>query len=99
MFNRVLWVLKALWIVLSETINILRNLHKANILGMSRKFYQRFMYIAPSSGYALIFFFFFFFLLQVGLRLFSDVCMSENAALFERLMEIRSTPTNTILWL
>ena len=32
---RVVWVLKkALWIVLSQTINILRKLHKTNIFGM-----------------------------------------------------------------
>ena len=31
---RVVWVLKALWIFLSETINFLRKLHKTNIFGM-----------------------------------------------------------------
>ena len=34
---RVVWVLKALWIVLSETINILRKLHKTRIFGMPPK--------------------------------------------------------------
>ena len=34
---RVVRVLKALWIVLSETINILRKLHKTNIFGMPPK--------------------------------------------------------------
>ena len=34
---RVVWVLKALWSVLSETINILRKLHKTNIIGMPPK--------------------------------------------------------------
>ena len=34
---RVVWVLKALWIILSETIKILRKLHKANIFGMPPK--------------------------------------------------------------
>ena len=34
---RVVWVLKALWIVLSETINISRKLHKTNIFGMPPK--------------------------------------------------------------
>ena len=34
---RVVWVLKALWIILSETINILRKLHKTNIFGMPPK--------------------------------------------------------------
>ena len=39
---RVGWVLKALWIFLSETINFLRKLHNTKIFGM---------YIAPSSGH------------------------------------------------
>ena len=43
---RVVGVLKALWIFLSETINFLRKLHKT----MPPKFYDRVMYIAPSSG-------------------------------------------------
>ena len=34
----ILWVLKALWIVLSETINILRNLHTTKIFGGLRLF-------------------------------------------------------------
>ena len=34
---RVAWVLKALRIILSETINILRKLHKTNIFGMPPK--------------------------------------------------------------
>ena len=38
---RVLWVLKDLWIFLSETINFLRKLHKTNISGCPRKFYHR----------------------------------------------------------
>ena len=48
---RVVWVLKALWTFLSETINFLRKLHKTNIFGLPRKFYHRVMYIAPSSGH------------------------------------------------
>ena len=47
---RVLWILKALWIDLPETINILRKLQENKISGCPRKFYHRFMYIAPSSG-------------------------------------------------
>ena len=43
--------LKALWIILSETINILRKLHKTNISRCPRKFYHRVVYIAPSSGH------------------------------------------------
>ena len=34
---RVVWVLEALWTVLSETINVLRKLHKTNIFGMPPK--------------------------------------------------------------
>ena len=44
---RVVWVLKALWIFMSETINFLR---KLQFLGCLRKFYHRVMYRAPSSG-------------------------------------------------
>ena len=48
---RVVWVLKALWIFLSETIKFLRKLHRTNIFGMPRKFYHRLEYIAPSRGH------------------------------------------------
>ena len=50
---RVVWVLKALCIFLSETIHFLRKLHKTKILGCPRKFSHRVMYIhvAPSSGH------------------------------------------------
>ena len=89
---RVVWDLKALWfLLLSETINFLRKLHKANISGCPRKFYHRVMYIAPSSGHISLNCNMPFKLIQGGLRLFSDV-WSENAALFERLMEIHSNP-------
>ena len=47
---RVLWIPKALWIVLSQTINILIN----KILGCPQEFYHRFTYIAPSSGHSLL---------------------------------------------
>ena len=50
---RVVWVLRALWIILSETINMLRKLHKTNIFGMPQKICHMFMYIAPSSGHEL----------------------------------------------
>ena len=52
---RVVWVLKALWIVLSETINILKkSAKKTNIFRMPPKMLPyRFMYIAPSSGESL----------------------------------------------
>ena len=48
---RVLWNLKALWIVWFETIYILMNLQNTNIFGMPQTFYHRFVYIAPSSGH------------------------------------------------
>ena len=51
---RVLWVVKALWIVLSETINILRNLQKQTFLGCPREFCHMFIYIAPSRGHSLL---------------------------------------------
>ena len=38
---RVVWVLKALWIFLSETINFLRKLHKLTVSGCPRNFYHR----------------------------------------------------------
>ena len=47
-------VLKALCIILSETINILRKLHKTNIFWMPPRFYHRVMYKAPSTGHGLL---------------------------------------------
>ena len=43
----VLWILKAVWVVLSETINNLKNLKK-------KQFYHRFMHRAPSSDHSLL---------------------------------------------
>ena len=57
---RILLALKALWIVLSEPISILRKLHKTNYIQDApppkkrNKHYYRFMYIAPSSGRELL---------------------------------------------
>ena len=89
---RVLWIPKALWIVLSEAISILRNLQKhKHILGCPPLVSHRFMYIAPSSvihcwtSMCLLNWF------QGVMRLFSDV-WSENAALFKRLMKLYSNP-------
>ena len=53
---KVLSILKALWIILSETISILRKLEekkKKNLkfLRCPWKFDHRFMYIAPSSDH------------------------------------------------
>ena len=51
---RVLQILKALWMVMSEAINILRNLHTFFFfLGGGCEFYHRLMYIAPSSDSSL----------------------------------------------
>ena len=77
----------------SETINILRKLHKTKFLGYTQKFYHRFKYIAPSSGHISLNFNMplKLFLRTQVLRLFSDV-WSENAALFDILMEIHSNP-------
>ena len=49
------------------------------------------MYIAPSSGHISLNFNMPFKLILRGLRLFSDA-WSENAAFFERLMEIHLNP-------
>ena len=94
---RVVWVLKALWIILSETINILRKLHKTNIFRMPPKILPySLMYIAPSSGHILLnlnipFKFilgrFEFFFLISGVRMLY---------FFEILVEIYSNPP--ILW-
>ena len=53
-----------------------------------REFYQRFMYIAPSSGHSLLNLHVILILRRFELC-FSDV-WSENAALFKRLMKIHS---------
>ena len=87
--NRVVWVLKALWIVWSTTINILRKLHTFS--GYPQKSYHSFMYIAPSSGHGLMKLYLTSRLIWGDLRLFSDV-WSENAAFSERLKEIHSNP-------
>ena len=49
----VLWILKEGWIVLSETINILRNLGE-EIIGAPHNFTMDFMHIAPSSDRSLL---------------------------------------------
>ena len=43
-----------MWIVLSETINMLRNLQKIHIFGVPREFYHSFIYIVPSSDHSLL---------------------------------------------
>ena len=89
---RVLWILKALVnrFVLKPSI-FEKIATTTKISGCPQKFYNMFMYIAPSSGepwpnlVCLLNGFY------GGLRLFSDV-WSENAALFKRLIEIHSNP-------
>ena len=96
---RVLWILKALWIVLSETINILRNLHKKKrtySFGMPQEFYHRFMYIAPSSGEPLPNLNLPFKWILWRFEVVSDV-WSENAALFNKKYENSFKSTN-IQW-
>ena len=53
-YIRVLWIVKALWIVWSETINILRYLQFKTFLGCPRQFHHRFMHIYPSSGHSFV---------------------------------------------
>ena len=88
-----------MWFVLSETIDILRNLHqkKLTFSGCPREFYHRFIYIAPSSDLSLL-------SLNVplkwfygGLMVFSNV-RSENAApFFKQIDENSFKSTNTII--
>ena len=52
--HRILWILKALWIVLSETINNLRNLKKKRFRVALQQIYHRVIYIVPSSGHSLV---------------------------------------------
>ena len=93
---RVVWVLKGLWIVLSETINIFRNLHKTNILGCPWKFYHRVVYIAPSSGHELLKFNLPF---KLILRRFEVVfwCLEWECCPFQKIDEIQSKFTNTTI--
>ena len=95
---RIVRVLKALWIVFSETINILRKLHKNNIFGMPRKFYHRVMYIAPSSGHELLSFNFPF---KYILKRFKIVlwCLEWECCTFQKIDGYSFKCTNTILWL
>ena len=91
---RVVWALKPLWIFLSESLKpsiFWENCIKLTFSGCPRKFYHRVMYIAPSSGHISLNLNMLFKFILRSLRLFSDV-WSENATLFERLMEIHSNP-------
>ena len=84
------WILKSLWIILSEIINILRKKRK-KIFEIPLRIYHRFMFIAPCSDGSLLNLNVPFKLILQIFRLFSDV-WSENTALFERLMKIHSIP-------
>ena len=44
----ILWIVQALWIILSETINIFRKLQKYNILPLVKFMH---IHVAPSSGH------------------------------------------------
>ena len=84
----VLWLLKVLWIVLSETINIFRKLHKTNISGMHPKMFT--IELCTKLNLVAMKCWTLFCILNWfygGLRSFSDV-WSKNAPLFERLIEI-----------
>ena len=79
---RILQILKALWISLSQTIYNLRNLQKQKILGSKlfppsrcESYHRLCTQSSPSSDDSLLF----------------DV-WSENAALFKKLMKIHSNP-------
>ena len=92
---RVLSVLKAMWIVLSETINTLRKLHQ-NIFGMHAPENSTIELctvhtITPSCGHISLNFDMPFKLILRRFEVFSDV-WSENAVVFERLIEIHSNP-------
>ena len=96
---RVVWVLKALWIVFSETINILSKLHiKLTFLGCPRKFYHRVMYIAPSSGHISLNC---NMPLKLILRRFEVVfsCLEWECCTFWKIDGNSFKSTNTILWL
>ena len=95
---RVLWILKALWIVLSETIHILRKLKNITFWGCPRNFYHRFMYIPPSSGEPLP---------HINLPLNGFVrrfevvfwCLEWECCTFWKIYENSFKSTNTVLWL
>ena len=98
---RVVWVLQALWIFLSETINFLRKLHKSlklTFLGCPPKFYHSVMYIAPSRGHISLNFNMPF---KLILRRFQVVfwCLEWECCTFWKIDGNSFKSTNTILWL
>ena len=95
---RVVGVLKALWIALSETINILRKLHETNISGCPRKFYHRVMYIAPSSGHTLLNLNLPFELIQRRFEVIFWCLERECCFKKKRLVEINANPLILAPW-
>ena len=90
---RVLWILKALWIVLSATINILKKKKATTTTksGFPQRFCHWFMYIAPSSGHSMMNQNFPF---KLILRRFEVVfwCLGWEYRTVYRLMKIHSNP-------
>ena len=95
---RVVRVLKALWIILSETINILRKVQKLTFSGCPRKFYHRVMHIAPSTGHISLTFNMPF---KLIVRRCEVVfwCLEWECCTFWKIDGNSFKSTNTILWL
>ena len=95
---RVVWVLKALWIFMSETINFLRNGMKLTLLGCPQKFDHRVMYRAASSGHISLNFNMPF---KFILRRFEVVfwCLEWDCCTLWETDGKSFKSTNTILWL
>ena len=91
-------VLIALCIILSETINILRKLHKTKIFWMPPRFYHRVMYKAPSTGHGLLNLNLPF---KLMLRRFEVVfwCLEWECCTFGKIDKNTLRSTNIMLWL
>ena len=94
----VLWILKALWIVLSKTINILINLQPKILFPPTpppppQEFYSGFIYIVPSSECSLL-------ILSLSLKVIPkrfDIvfwCLKWECCTFKRFMKIHWNPPN-----
>ena len=92
---RVLWILKALWVVLSETFKVLGG----GGGGCPWEFYHRFMYISPSSDHSLLIFILSF--KVIVSRVFEVVlwCLEWECSTFQKTDENSFKSTNTTLWL
>ena len=96
---RVVRVLKALWIFLSETINFSEKIAiKLTFSWCPRKFYHRVLYIAPSSGHISLKSYMPF---NFILRRFEVVfwCLEWECCIFWKIDGNSFNSTNTILWL